>query len=204
MKKILAVSLLLVTSMASAETCKLQTYASSWMATAPLPFPSPARRVFIPAFWSPRPRVASSVAAISSSSSISPSPCSQKIRRTKEKFRPAAADRLPTCSWMAASASAPKTSPTASPAQSSNPGTRFQFRLSRSPSSPPAATSTSSPASSLKSSQSADEPVLPAFPPPPLPLPNNTDPLTSAPRHFIPKQPAVSYSRLSTRFFPLT
>ncbi len=33
MKKILAVSLLLATSMASAETCKLKTYASSWMAT---------------------------------------------------------------------------------------------------------------------------------------------------------------------------
>jgi len=32
-KKVLAVSLLLLSSMASAETCKLQTYASSWMAT---------------------------------------------------------------------------------------------------------------------------------------------------------------------------
>ncbi len=32
-KKVLAVSLLLLSSMAFAETCKLQTYASSWMAT---------------------------------------------------------------------------------------------------------------------------------------------------------------------------
>lgn len=33
MKKVLAVSVLLLSTMASAETCKLQTYASSWMAT---------------------------------------------------------------------------------------------------------------------------------------------------------------------------
>ena len=33
MKPLLALSILLVASLASAETCKLQTYASSWMAT---------------------------------------------------------------------------------------------------------------------------------------------------------------------------
>ena len=203
MKKVLAVSLLLVTSMASAETCKLQTYASSWMATGtPFSVACPVGCLFRHSGHHAR---ASFLPSRPSHPQVQSAPhraLEKSAGRRKNSGRPRPTDCQHAHGWRRRHwRQRPHRRPLRRSLQILVRDSNFD--LSRSPSSPPAATSTSSPASSLKSSQSADEPVLPAFPPPPLPLPNNTDPLTSAPTHSSRSNPRSLLAPQHV-FFPLT
>ena len=89
--------LLVVSNVAAAETCKLQTYASSWMATG-TPFSVKCPSGDYSGHLVSLPHAASSAAATSCSSSINLLPCAPKKRAMKEKSSPAVDVKSPTCS----------------------------------------------------------------------------------------------------------